>query len=81
MIALVGSVKVTEKDDASRLAAYVVRGNDVLAKGTVLEDGSFRVSVARSTVEASSVFGLNLVVAPVFDPEGEVVAIAGVDSA
>lgn len=64
MIALVGSVKVSEKDDANRLAAYVVRGNDVLAKGAVASDGTFRVSVARSAVEARAAFGLNLIVAP-----------------
>jgi hypothetical protein len=45
-IALAGALGKINPADAHRLAAYVVRGREVLAQGPVQDDGTFRVSLA-----------------------------------
>lgn len=63
-VLLVGSVGKLGATDASRLAAYVLRGRDLVAQAPVQANGSFRISLARSAVDAKSLYGLSVVVAP-----------------
>jgi len=64
MLHLIGAVPKLKKEDALRLAAYVVQGNTVLAKGQLAEDGNFRVALARNALACQSPYALNLVIAP-----------------
>jgi hypothetical protein len=65
MLALIGTLPKLKEADAKRLAVYVVRGNEVLARGSVQADGSFRFNLAREMVSAKGIYGLSLAVAPV----------------
>jgi hypothetical protein len=61
---VIGSIGKVAQEDANRLAAYVVRGRNVVAQGPVQANGAFRVNLARTAVEARSAYGLNLVIGP-----------------
>src|SRR6266496_3717195 len=63
-ISFYGKVPKLKENDATRLAAYVLRGREVLAKAPLQADGSFRVSVARAVVSTRSAYALNLAIAP-----------------
>src|SRR5450631_1293475 len=63
-ISLIGTVPKLKAADATRLAAYVLRGTEVLAKGPVQGDGAFQVNLARAAASAESVYGLRLAIAP-----------------
>ena len=63
-IPLLGSIDKVGPADAARLAAYVVRGNDVLAQAPVQADGAFRLTLARAALDSKSPYGLSVVVAP-----------------
>src|SRR6516164_6661714 len=63
-ICLTGKVSKLKDADAKRLSAYVLRGNDVIGKASLNGDGAFRVAVSREAVNAKSVYGVTLAVAP-----------------
>jgi len=63
-ITVTGKLSNLAASDAQRLAVYVLRCNDVLAKGLVQADGTYRLNLARAAVSAKSRYGLNLAVAP-----------------
>ncbi len=64
IITVTGKLSNLAEQDAQRLAVYVLRCNDVLAKGPVQADGSYRLNLARAAVSAKSAYGLELAVGP-----------------
>src|SRR5262249_43895590 len=63
-VPLIGSIEKVGPADAARLAAYVVRGHQVLAQAPIQATGAFHVNLSRAAVEAKSPYGLSLVIAP-----------------
>jgi hypothetical protein len=63
-VALLGTVPNLKSEDASRLAVYVVRGNDILAQGAIADGGNFRVDVSRELASSESNYALQVVVGP-----------------
>ena len=63
-ITVTGKLANLAEADARRLAVYILRCNDVLAKGLVQADGSYRLNLARAAVSAQSAYGLELAVGP-----------------
>jgi hypothetical protein len=63
-IAVTGNVTGVAESDAVRLAAYILRCNDILAQGPVLADGTYRLRLDPAAVSAKSAYGLQLVIAP-----------------
>src|SRR5512143_1239977 len=63
-IPLVGSVGKLGPADAGRLAAYVVRGREVVAQAPVQGNGAFQVNLARSALDSPGPYGLSVVIAP-----------------
>ena len=64
-VPLLGSIDKLSSADAARLAAYVVRGREVLAQAPVQANGAFRLSLSRNTLDSQSPYGLSVIVAPV----------------
>lgn len=63
-VGLVGVLAVLAPEDATRLAAYVVRGADILAQGSVDAEGKFRVDIARAAALRDSDYDLEVVIGP-----------------
>jgi hypothetical protein len=57
-----GTLPKLKPEDASRLAVYLVRGDEVLARAPVAKDGTFQVPVSRDTVAGKA--QIQAVVAP-----------------
>src|SRR6266851_716126 len=63
-IVLFGTLPKLKEADAKRLAAYILRGREVLAKGPVQADGGFQINLTRAAASAKNVYGLSLAIAP-----------------
>ncbi len=63
-ITVTGKVMKVTAQDAGRLAVYVLRCNQILGKGLVQADGSYRLNLARAALAAKSDYGLSLALAP-----------------
>jgi hypothetical protein len=63
-INVIGKVGDVKEEDAQRLAAYIVRCGEILGKGQVQADGSYRLNLSRAAVSLKSAYGLSLAVAP-----------------
>jgi hypothetical protein len=63
-INITGNVANVAEADAQRLAAFVLRCNQIIISTPVLADGSFRLTLSRATVKSESAYGLTLAVAP-----------------
>jgi len=61
---ILGKITEVPKADAQRLEALVVICDQVLARGPVQADGSYRLNLSRAAASEKSAFGLALVVAP-----------------
>ncbi len=63
-INIIGNVANVAEADAQRLAAFVLRCNQIIISTPILADGSFRLTLSRATVRSESAYGLTLAVAP-----------------
>jgi len=63
-VALVGRLPQIKPEDASRLAVYIVRGSDILAKNDLGPEGTFRVDVSRDLAKDESNLPLEAVIGP-----------------
>jgi hypothetical protein len=63
-IILSGQLANVAATDASRLSVYVLLCNQIIAQGSVLADGTYRLNLARAAINVKSGYGLSLAVAP-----------------
>ena len=59
-----GTLPKLKAEDAQRLAVYLVRGDEVLARAAVAKDGTFQIPVGRDLVAGKGGSQLQAVVAP-----------------
>jgi len=59
-----GSLPKLKQEDASRLAVYLVRGDDVIAQAKVDQYGKFRLAVDRAAITSRTGFQVEAVVGP-----------------
>src|SRR6266496_2363506 len=61
---LSGKIPKLKDSDAKRLAAYLLRGNDVVAQAPLQGDGSFRITLPRTALASKSAYALRVAIAP-----------------
>ena len=68
-ISVLGKVTKLEAADAQRLEAIIVICGQILARGPVQADGSYRINLARASASAKSNYALTLAIAPASSSE------------
>jgi hypothetical protein len=63
-ITVSGQVKGVAKEDATRLSAFIVICDQVLAQGPIQADGRYRLNLSLDAATAKSAYALQLAVAP-----------------
>src|SRR5258708_24329472 len=63
-INIIGNVANVAEADAQRLAAFVLRCNQIIISTPILADGSFRLTLSPATVRSESAYGVTPAGAP-----------------